>query len=219
MVFAARRRAPLTLGCLREWRGFVKGVSTDNGRSVPRVVQTPLSRAFGVLAELVPIASRGPAFSGVLAYLRGVDRRFGSGLWPSCRNSSSTSWTSVLSTATRRSRQRIAVRTMGCFLPSVVRQFAFECDVKSNGGGQPNDAIDPTRAQNSSGTRGTDLTIEGAQFWRRAMPPVHYHTGGFPPGDLDWPKLIPFIGPASASPARYDGRLRRFRTRACCWRR
>ena len=39
------------------------------------------------------------------------------------------------------------------------------------------------------------------------MPPVRYHTGGFPPGDLDWPKLIPFIGPASASLARYDGTL------------
>ena len=39
------------------------------------------------------------------------------------------------------------------------------------------------------------------------MPPVRYHTGGFPPEKLDWPKLIPFIGPASASLARYDGTL------------
>lgn len=39
------------------------------------------------------------------------------------------------------------------------------------------------------------------------MPPVRYHIGGFPPGELDRPKLIPFIGPASASPARYDGTL------------
>ena len=39
------------------------------------------------------------------------------------------------------------------------------------------------------------------------MPPVRYHTGGFPPGDLDRPKSIPFIGPASASLARYDGTL------------
>lgn len=39
------------------------------------------------------------------------------------------------------------------------------------------------------------------------MPPVRYRTGGFPPGELDWPKSIPFIGPASASLARYDGTL------------
>ena len=40
------------------------------------------------------------------------------------------------------------------------------------------------------------------------MPPVHYQQGGFPPEDrLDWPKLIPLIGPASAAVARYDGVL------------
>ena len=39
------------------------------------------------------------------------------------------------------------------------------------------------------------------------MPPVHYHTGGFPPEKLDWPKLIPFIGPTMAAVARYDGTL------------
>jgi len=37
--------------------------------------------------------------------------------------------------------------------------------------------------------------------------PVRYHTGGFPPGVLDWPQLIPLIGPASAAVARYDGLL------------
>lgn len=37
--------------------------------------------------------------------------------------------------------------------------------------------------------------------------PVHYHIGKFPPTDLDWPKLIPLIGPASAGLARYDGLL------------
>ena len=39
------------------------------------------------------------------------------------------------------------------------------------------------------------------------MPPVHYHTGGFPPEKLDWLKLIPFIGPTMAAVARYDGTL------------
>ena len=40
------------------------------------------------------------------------------------------------------------------------------------------------------------------------MPPVHYRQGGFPPEDrLNWPKLIPLIGPAAAAVARYDGVL------------
>jgi Fic family protein len=37
--------------------------------------------------------------------------------------------------------------------------------------------------------------------------PVHYHMGEFPPADLDWSRLIPLIGPATASLARYDGLL------------
>lgn len=37
--------------------------------------------------------------------------------------------------------------------------------------------------------------------------PVHYHAGGFPPDKLDWEKLIPLLGPASAAVARYDGML------------
>jgi Fic family protein len=37
--------------------------------------------------------------------------------------------------------------------------------------------------------------------------PVPYHTGKFPPSDLDWSRLIPLLGPASASLARYDGLL------------
>jgi len=37
--------------------------------------------------------------------------------------------------------------------------------------------------------------------------PVRYHSGKFPPKDLDWQNLIPLIGPASASLARYDGVL------------
>lgn len=37
--------------------------------------------------------------------------------------------------------------------------------------------------------------------------PTHYHLGKFPPRELDWPRLIPLIGPASAGLARYDGLL------------
>ena len=40
------------------------------------------------------------------------------------------------------------------------------------------------------------------------MAAVRYHTGRFPPDDrLDWRTLIPFIGPAAAAVARYDGML------------
>ncbi len=39
------------------------------------------------------------------------------------------------------------------------------------------------------------------------MPPVHYHLGRFPPAALDWPRLIPLLGPAAAAVARYDGML------------
>lgn len=39
------------------------------------------------------------------------------------------------------------------------------------------------------------------------MTPVPYHQGGFPPPQLDWQQLIPLLGPASASLARYDGLL------------
>ena len=37
--------------------------------------------------------------------------------------------------------------------------------------------------------------------------PVHYHAGKFPPDELDWAELVPHIGPAVASLARYDGML------------
>lgn len=36
---------------------------------------------------------------------------------------------------------------------------------------------------------------------------VQYHLGRFPPAELDWPQLIPLLGPASAAVARYDGTL------------
>jgi Fic family protein len=39
------------------------------------------------------------------------------------------------------------------------------------------------------------------------MAPVLYHEGRFPPGNLDWPALIPLLGPAAAAIARYDGML------------
>ena len=40
------------------------------------------------------------------------------------------------------------------------------------------------------------------------MPAVPYHTGCFPPnGRLRWERLVPFIGPAAAALARYDGAL------------
>lgn len=39
------------------------------------------------------------------------------------------------------------------------------------------------------------------------MPPVQYHVGKFPPTEIDWPRLIPLIGPVSAAIARFDGVL------------
>lgn len=36
---------------------------------------------------------------------------------------------------------------------------------------------------------------------------VQYHLGKFPPTHLDWPRLIPLLGPAAAAVARYDGTL------------
>jgi hypothetical protein len=37
------------------------------------------------------------------------------------------------------------------------------------------------------------------------MTAVAYQHGGFPPKQLDWLRLLPLIGPASAASARYDG--------------
>lgn len=39
------------------------------------------------------------------------------------------------------------------------------------------------------------------------MAPVPYHAGRFPPERIDWARLVPLIGPASAALARYDGLL------------
>ncbi len=37
--------------------------------------------------------------------------------------------------------------------------------------------------------------------------PVEYHNDKFPPKNLEWSRLIPYIGPANAAIARYDGTL------------
>lgn len=39
------------------------------------------------------------------------------------------------------------------------------------------------------------------------MSAVRYHQGKFPPDTLDWPRLLPLIGPANAAIARYEGVL------------
>jgi Fic family protein len=39
------------------------------------------------------------------------------------------------------------------------------------------------------------------------MASVTYHEGSFPPTEIDWPALIPLIGPANRAIARYDGTL------------
>lgn len=40
------------------------------------------------------------------------------------------------------------------------------------------------------------------------MTPVRYHSGHFPPQDLDWQRLLPLIGPAHAAVAGYEGMLK-----------
>jgi hypothetical protein len=37
------------------------------------------------------------------------------------------------------------------------------------------------------------------------MATVHNHEARFPPTTLDWPGVIPHLGPAAAAVARYDG--------------
>ena len=55
------------------------------------------------------------------------------------------------------------------------------------------------------GYRVGDGFSEGGRY---PMAPVQYQEGRFPPdGRLDWPRLVPLIGPASAAVARYDGML------------
>jgi len=39
------------------------------------------------------------------------------------------------------------------------------------------------------------------------MATVHYHAGHYPPTALDWPPLIPLLGPAVAAGARHEGML------------
>lgn len=40
------------------------------------------------------------------------------------------------------------------------------------------------------------------------MAPERYHSGRFPPQNLDWQKLLPLIGPAHAAVASYEGMLK-----------
>ena len=50
--------------------------------------------------------------------------------------------------------------------------------------------------------------LQSYTFWKLITMPVYYHNVRFPPGDyLDWKSLIPFIGPAAAALARFDGVL------------
>jgi hypothetical protein len=51
--------------------------------------------------------------------------------------------------------------------------------------------------------------VLGHQDFRKGpmATPVSYHMGKFPPQDLNWSRLIPLLGPASAALARYDGLL------------
>lgn len=39
------------------------------------------------------------------------------------------------------------------------------------------------------------------------MPAVEYHYGKFPPTNIDWARLVPYLGPASAAVAHYGGLL------------
>ena len=39
------------------------------------------------------------------------------------------------------------------------------------------------------------------------MSKVFYHAGRFPPEQLEWPKLIPLLGPTAAALARYGALL------------
>src|SRR5690606_13101466 len=48
---------------------------------------------------------------------------------------------------------------------------------------------------------------QASGFLRGYVMAVYYHLGAFPPTELDWPQLIPLLGPASAAVARYDGTL------------
>ena len=50
-------------------------------------------------------------------------------------------------------------------------------------------------------------SAEAAHRTEGNLMPVLYHDGRFPPSTLDWPRLLPLIGPANAAIARYDGVL------------
>lgn len=54
------------------------------------------------------------------------------------------------------------------------------------------------------------LPLRGAQWLvteESLADTVHYHLGGFPPEEIDWARLAPYIGRASAELARFDATL------------
>ena len=42
------------------------------------------------------------------------------------------------------------------------------------------------------------------------MTPIRYHSGRFPPQNLDLQRLLPMIGPAHAAVAGYEGMRKAF---------
>src|SRR5690606_3605591 len=69
--------------------------------------------------------------------------------------------------------------------------------------GEPEDAGGPLEgAPDRRGLPAPDVRHGGC-----VSRAVAYHEGRFPPRDLDWPRLIPLLGPAAAAVARYDGML------------
>lgn len=51
------------------------------------------------------------------------------------------------------------------------------------------------------------------------MTAIKYYDKRFPPRELDWPRLLPLIGPANAAVARYEGCCMASRMRMSCYHR
>ncbi len=56
---------------------------------------------------------------------------------------------------------------------------------------------------------GNYATGSGPIYYDKKYMSIQYHYGKFPPPDLQWERIIPLIGPASAAIADYGGRLSR----------
>ena len=56
---------------------------------------------------------------------------------------------------------------------------------------------------------GNYTTGSGPIYYDKKYMSIQYHYGKFPPPDLQWERIIPLIGPASAAIADYGGRLSR----------